>query len=248
MIYLKTKQEIDAMRESGQKVAQVLSELSLLAVPGATTKGLDLYAEARCKELHCTPAFKGYKGFPGCVCISVNEECIHGIPSDRKLLEGDIVGLDFGVVYNGWYGDSARTIKVGKVSSQAEHLLTVTQQALNYGIGMCCEGKTTGDIGAAIQGYAEMWGFGVVKEFTGHGIGRALHEDPSVLNYGKVGEGFPLKVGMVLAIEPIITYGSPEIKTLKDGWTVSTRDGSLAAHFEHTIAITENGPEILTRY
>lgn len=248
-MYLKTKEDIVLMRKAGERVARILDEMAQLAVPGISTKELDSFAESRCKELNCIPAFKGYRGFPYSVCISINEESIHGMPSDKRFLRsGDIVGLDFGVVYGGWYGDSAKTIGVGKISDEAERLIQVTRESLNQGISQCRPGHTLGDIGHAVQDYAEGSGFSVVKEFCGHGIGKALHEEPHVLNYGKAGVGLVLEAGMVLALEPMINAGKPGVKTLKDGWTVVTKDKSLSAHFEHTVLITPEGPEILTKY
>ncbi len=235
------------MRKAGAIVARILDDMAQMAAPGISTGELDRFAESRIKELGAKPAFKGYNGFPACVCISVNQEVVHGIPSNKRILkEGDIVGLDFGVIYDGWYGDSARTVAVGKITSEAQKLLDVTRESLYRGIAECREGNRVFDIGHAVQNYVENFGYGVVREFVGHGIGRALHEDPQVPNYGPKGKGPALKVGMVLAIEPMINAGSHEVKVLKDGWTAVTTDNSLSAHFEHTVAITANGPEILT--
>lgn len=218
-----------------------------MAKPGVTTGEIDRFAESRIKELGAKPAFKGYHGFPGCVCISVNEEVVHGIPSTRRpLKEGDIVGIDFGVIYDGWYGDSARTVPIGRISSEAQKLIDVTRDSLQKGIDQCREGNRVFDIGHAVQKHVEAFGYSVVREFVGHGIGRALHEEPQVPNYGPKGKGMPLKVGMVLAIEPMINAGGHEVKVLSDGWTAVTADRSLSAHFEHTVAITQRGPEILT--
>lgn len=236
------------MRIAGKAVAQILDEMAKKVAPGLTTGELDSYAERRCKELGVVPAFKGYQGFPGCVCISVNDEVVHGIPSNKRVLKnGDIVGLDFGVHHQGWYGDSARTVAVGAVSEAAQKLMDATEKCLQLGIEQARPGNRVFDIGHAIQKYVEALGFGVVREFVGHGIGRALHEDPQVPNFGPKGKGLELKVGMVLAIEPMINAGKPDVRVLKDGWTAVTVDRSLSAHFEHTVAITENGPEILTR-
>jgi methionyl aminopeptidase len=247
MISLKSDRELDLMRRAGSIVGQILDEMAAMTKPGVTTGELDRYAESRCKDLKCLPAFKGYHGFPASVCISVNDEVVHGIPSTKRALkDGDIVGLDFGVIYDGWYGDSARTLAVGKISPEAQKLLDVTRQGMLLGIEQCREGNRVFDIGHAIQNYVEGFGYGVVREFVGHGIGRALHEDPQVPNYGPKGKGLQLKVGMVLAIEPMINAGSHEVKVLKDGWTAVTVDHSLSAHFEHTVAITPRGPEILT--
>ena len=248
MISLKSEREIELMRRAGGIVGRILEETRPLVRPGVTTAELDRFAERRCRELGATPAFKGYRGFPACFCISVNDEVVHGIPSAKKVLEdGDIVGVDFGVVVDGWYGDSARTFLVGEASQEAKQLIEVTEKSLYLGIEQCREGNRVSDIGYAVQKYVEGFGYGVVREFVGHGIGRALHEDPQVPNYGPKGKGIPLKVGMVLAIEPMINAGGPEVKVLSDGWTAVTRDHSLSAHFEHTVAITPNGPDILTR-
>jgi methionyl aminopeptidase len=247
MIALKSQKELDLMRKACTITAQILDEMCAMVKPGVSTGQLDQYAEKRIAECGATPAFKGYHGFPACVCISVNDEVVHGIPSPKRVLkDGDIVGLDFGVVYQGWYGDSARTVAVGKVAPEVQKLLDVTRDGLLKGIEQCREGNRVFDIGHAVQNYVEGFGFSVVREFVGHGIGRALHEDPQVPNYGPKGKGLQLKVGMVLAIEPMINVGSPEVKVLSDGWTAVTVDRSLSAHFEHTVAITPNGPEILT--
>ncbi len=247
MITLKTQEEIAKMRVACQAVARILVELEKRVTPGMSTGDLDEYAEKRCKELGVKPAFKGYRGFPSTVCISVNDEVVHGIPNKRRVLqEGDIVGLDFGTIFEGWYGDSAKTVAVGKVSAQATQLMKVTQESLMKGIEQCHEGKRVSDIGHAVQNYVESFGYSVVREFVGHGIGRALHEEPSVPNFGTQGKGIPLKAGMVIAIEPMVNIGRPDVKVLSDGWTAVTRDRSLSAHFEHTIAITKGEPEILT--
>lgn len=247
MIALKSERELGLMRKAGSIVALVLDEMVQMVKPGVSTGELDRFAEQRCRALGSVPAFKGYHGFPASVCISINEEVVHGIPSPKRILkEGDIVGLDFGVSYQGWYGDSARTVAVGKISEDAQRLMNVTRESLALGIDQCREGKHVFDIGHVIQNYVEKFGYGVVREFVGHGIGRALHEEPQVPNYGPKGKGLALKVGMVLAIEPMINAGGHEVKVLPDGWTAVTVDRSLSAHFEHTVAITENGPEILT--
>jgi methionyl aminopeptidase len=247
MIALKSAAELELMRKACGITAQILQEMCDMAKPGISTGELDKYAEKRIKELGAQPAFKGYHGFPACVCISVNDEVVHGIPSPKRVLkDGDIVGLDFGVIYQGWYGDSARTVAVGSVKPEVQKLLDVTRDGLLKGIEQCREGNRVFDIGHAVQNYVEGHGFSVVREFVGHGIGRALHEDPQVPNYGPKGKGTQLKVGMVLAIEPMINAGSHEVKVLSDGWTAVTVDHSLSAHFEHTVAITPKGPEILT--
>jgi methionyl aminopeptidase len=247
MISLKSERELNLMRKAGGIVAQILEEMISMTKPGVSTGELDRFAESRCKDLKSVPAFKGYHGFPGCVCISVNDEVVHGIPSSKRILkDGDIVGLDFGVIYEGWYGDSARTVAVGKISQDAQKLLDTTRESLMRGIDQCREGNRIFDIGHAIQNFVEGHGYSVVREFVGHGIGRALHEEPQVPNYGPKGKGLVLKAGMVLAIEPMINAGGHQVKVLKDGWTAVTADHSLSAHFEHTVAITPNGPEILT--
>ena len=247
MISLKTEKELDEMRKAGSIVGQILNQIKDMAQPGISTGEIDRFAESRCKDFGVIPAFKGYHGFPACVCISINEEVVHGIPSPKRILkDGDIVGLDFGVSYNGWYGDSACTVLVGRVSKEAQKLVEVTRESLRLGIQECREGNRVFDIGHAVQNYVEEFGYGVVREFVGHGIGRALHEEPQVPNYGPKGKGLVLKVGMVLAIEPMINAGSHKVKVLSDGWTAVTVDRSLSAHFEHTVAITAKGPEILT--
>ncbi len=203
MIFLKSDRELTYMRKAGQAVAQILDDMVKMAAPGITTGELDKFAESRCKELGVTPAFKGYHGFPATVCISVNHEVVHGIPSPKRVLKtGDIVGLDFGVSYDGWYGDSARTVAIGSISSDAQKLIDVTRESLKRGIEQCIEGNRVFDIGHAVQNYVEGFGYSVVREFVGHGIGRALHEEPQVPNYGPKGKGLLLKAGMVLAIEP----------------------------------------------
>lgn len=248
MVSIKSTQEINAMRRSGQIVGQILAEVKQKVVPGVSTKDLDDFALQRCKDLGAIPAFKGYKGFPACFCISINEEVVHGIPSKKRILkEGDIVGVDFGVVVDGWYGDSAYTYRVGKVSPLAQKLVEETEKSLFKGIEQCVPGGHLYDIGHAVQNHVEACGFSVVREFVGHGIGRALHEDPQVPNFGSRGKGIVLRPGMVLAIEPMVNAGKPDVKVLDDGWTAVTVDGTLSAHFEHTVAITDKGPEILTR-
>lgn len=247
MITLKSPREIDMMRKACQAVALILDEIEKKIEPGMTTQDIDRFAEKRCRELGVKPAFKGYHGFPGSVCTSLNAEVVHGIPSKKRILQaGDIIGVDFGTIYEGWYGDSARTIPVGSITPEAQKLIDVTKESLARGIAACREGNRLYDIGHAIQKYVESFGFSVVREFVGHGIGKALHEDPQVPNFGSAGKGIPLQVGMVLAIEPMINAGGPEVRVLEDGWTAITRDRSLSAHFEHTVAITEKGPEILT--
>ncbi|MCC7442002.1 MAG: type I methionyl aminopeptidase [Bdellovibrionales bacterium] len=246
MVHRKSPREIENMRKAGRVVSKILDELGDIVRPGVSTLELDQHAERRCRDFGVIPAFKGYNGFPGSLCVSVNEEVVHGIPSRRTLKEGDIVGLDFGVIYDGWYGDAARTFAVGKVADEVSQLLRVTQEGLLRGIAQCRPGNRLFDIGHAVQNYIEGFGYSVVREFVGHGIGRALHEDPQVPNYGPKGKGIPLKEGMVLAIEPMVNAGKADVRVLSDGWTAVTADRSLSAHFEHTVAITADGPEVLT--
>jgi methionyl aminopeptidase len=246
-IQLKTPAEIARIREACLVVHDILEELARAAVPGVTTEELDRLAAARTRERGAVPAFLGYHGYPASLCISVNDEVVHGIPSPRRVLrEGDIVGLDFGAVKEGFYGDAARTVPVGRASPEALRLLEATREALLAGVSAAVPGASIGDIGAAVQALAEARGFSVVREFVGHGIGRRLHEPPQIPNYGRPGLGRRLEVGLVVAIEPMVNAGGPEVDLLEDGWTAVTADGSLSAHFEHTVAITENGPEILT--
>ena len=246
-IELKSEREIGIMRRSGQIVARILQALRKEVHPGITTLDLDAIAEQLTLKAEAIPAFKNYRGYRHSICASVNEQVVHGIPNKRALKEGDIIGIDFGVILEGFYGDSAVTIPVGRISEEAVTLLEVGAEALSRGIAKATPAHRLRDIGAAVQQYAESHGYSVVREMVGHGIGRVLHEEPQVPNYGKAGTGIRLKAGMVLAIEPMINMGAQAIRTLDDKWTVVTRDGSLSAHFEHTVAITENGPEILTR-
>jgi methionyl aminopeptidase len=246
MITLKSAAELEAMRQSSRVVATVLSELEPLIRPGLRTRDLDLYAEKRTRELGAVPAFKGYRGYPASVCISVNEEIIHGIPSGRILQEGDIVSLDFGVLFEGFYSDSALTAPVGRTSPEAERLMAVAERSFFKGLEQMREGQRLSDISAAIQQAVESEGFSVIRQFVGHGIGRALHEEPQVPNFGAPGRGPKIRPGMTLAIEPMIAAGSPDVEILEDGWTAVTRDRRLAAHYEHTVAMTESGPEILS--
>lgn len=246
-IAVRTRDEIARIRDACLVVHDVLRELAAAAVPGTTTAELDRLAEARARARGAEPAFLGYHGYPASVCISVNDEVVHGIPSPRRVLqEGDIVGLDFGVVLKGWYGDSAVTVPVGRVSEAARRLLEVTSGALAAAVGAARPDARVGDLGAAVQGHVEPLGFSVVRDFVGHGIGRRLHEPPQVPNFGVPGTGARLRPGMVLALEPMVNAGRFEVETLDDGWTAVTQDGSLSAHFEHTVAVTEDGPEILT--
>ena len=235
------------MRRAGQTLSTILDEMESLVAPGLSTAEIDALAARRCRELGVIPAFKGYHGFPASVCISVNEEVVHGIPSAKRILRaGDIVGIDFGIIQDRWFSDSARTVAVGEVAPEVMRLLKVTQESLERGIAACSPNAHLQDIGAAIQNWVEASGFSVVREFVGHGIGRALHEEPAVPNFGTPGRGSRLREGLVLAIEPMINAGAPMVRTLEDGWTVVTVDQSWSAHFEHTVAITSSGFEILT--
>lgn len=247
-VTLKTAEQIDRIRVAAEYVGRVLAKLGQAVKPGVTTLDLDNVAEELCAEWGVVPAFKGMYGFPNAVCISVNEEVVHGIPSkDRVLNEGDIVSTDFGILSNGFFGDAARTWAVGAVSEEAQRLMDVTRESLNRAIEQCVPGKRVGDIGHAVQSYVEAEGFSVVRDYVGHGIGRKLHEDPQVPNYGRPGRGERLRAGMVVAIEPMVCSGGHEVVTLEDDWTVVTKDRRLSAHFEDTIAITEDGPVVLSR-
>lgn len=248
-IVIKTPQEIEKMRRSGKVVREVLEHVRGLVKPGATTLDLESAAERRIRELGATPAFKGYHGYPCVLCTSVNEQVVHGIPSGQRVLsEGDIVSIDCGVVLDGYYGDSAITVPVGeKLAPRAKRLLDVTRASLDNAIQAVRLGGTLGDIGAAVQEVVEAGGFSVVRDFVGHGIGTRMHEDPQVPNYGRRGEGTKLREGMVLAIEPMVNVGKPGVQVLSDGWTAVTEDGSLSAHFEHTVAVTAEGAVVLTQ-
>jgi methionyl aminopeptidase len=246
-IVIKTSQEVEKMRRSGQIVRQVLEHVRGVVKPGATTLDLENAAVAKMEELGAQPAFKGYHGFPCVLCTSVNEQVVHGIPSaDRVLRDGDIVSVDCGVVIDGFYGDSAITIPVGKIGGKAQRLLEVTQASLARAIEVVKPGATLGDVGAAVQEVVEGEGFSVVREFVGHGIGTRMHEDPQIPNFGQRGKGIKLRSGMVLAIEPMVNAGKEGVRVLKDGWTAVTEDGSLSAHFEHTVAVTAEGAAVLT--
>jgi len=246
MVILKTKKELDKMRDSGYIVGDVLNELKLSIKPGITTKYLNDKAEKIIKQHRAAPAFLGYKGFPFTICASVNEEVIHGLPSDRELVDGDIISVDVGVNYRGWFGDASFTMGIGNITPQAEDLINSAEECLYRGILCIVPGAKLGNISGTIQKCAELSGFNVIRDYVGHGIGRDLHENPQVKNYGKKGEGLLLKPGMVLAIEPMIVEKNHKTKILENGWTVVTEDNGLAAHFEHTVAITEEGPDILT--
>ena len=247
MIILKTPREIELLREAGRIVALVHEELKKAIVPGVTTKEIDKLAEKIIRDNNATPSFKGYGGFPGSVCTSVNEMVIHGIPGKLKLKEGDIISVDVGACYQGYHGDSAWTYRVGKISEEAERLLKVTEESLYKGLEQAKPGNHIGDISAAIEDYVAKNGYTSPEDYTGHGVGSKLHEDPMVPNYGKKGHGPLLKVGMVIAVEPMVHIGKKDVKVLNDGWGVVTNDHSLAAHYEHTIVITNDGYEILTK-
>ncbi|HDZ83746.1 MAG TPA: type I methionyl aminopeptidase, partial [Nitrospirae bacterium] len=238
MIVLKSEDEIKKMAEACRIVAEVLEGMKKNVSPGITTKELDEIAESYIIAKGARPAFKGYRGYPSTVCASVNEQVVHGIPSVKKLKNGDIISIDVGVHYNGFYGDAAVTLPVGSISKQAQKLLTATENALNAGIEKAVVGNRLSDISSTVQDYVELEGFSVVRTFVGHGIGRELHEEPQIPNYGRPGEGPKLLEGMTLAIEPMVNAGGWEVNILKDGWTAITKDGSLSAHFEHTVVIT----------
>jgi len=247
MIHRKSDSEIAIMQEGGRYVARVLKRMKEVVKPGITTQAIAEEADRMAGSLNVVPAFKGYNGYPAVICVSVNEEVVHGIPSKKRVLsEGDIVGLDFGALHNGYYADAAITLSVGKTDPKTLRLLDVTKDALFKGIEAAQPGNRVGDISNAVQSHVESNGFSVVKVFVGHGIGRNLHEEPQIPNYGESQWGVRLKKGMTLAIEPMVNAGSDGVHVLEDGWTAVTSDGSLSAHFEHTIAVTENGPMILT--
>ena len=252
MIFLKSRDEIEIMRAANLIVAEVLAELRRLAAPGVATAELDRVAEDITRRRGAIPAFKGYevhgRVFPRSVCISINEEIVHGIPSEHRVLkDGDIVGLDFGVCYRGFYGDAAVTVAIGTVDPEADRLMRVTREALMAGIAEVRVGSRIGTVAAAIQDRAEREGFSVVREFVGHGIGKRLHEEPQVPNFGQRDRGVRLREGMVLAIEPMVNAGGPEVIVKEDGWTAVTKDGSRSAHFEHSVAVTANGPYVLSQ-
>jgi methionyl aminopeptidase len=246
MIVCRSSSEIEKLRRVNQLVAQVLAELRQMAAPGVTTEDIDRVAERRIRAEGAEPAFKGYHGYPATVCASANEQVVHGIPSKRPLVEGDILSIDLGAKLDGYFGDSAVTVPIGRVSQGATELLRVTEEALFNGIAAVKPGARVSDIGAAVQQHVEAHGFSVVREFVGHGIGTSLHEEPQIANYGPRGRGPRLTEGMVLAIEPMVNVGSAAVQVLSDGWTAVTRDGSLSAHFEHTVVVTASGCEILT--
>jgi methionyl aminopeptidase len=246
MVHIKSKREIEIMRDASRIVAEVLAELRSRCKPGVMTRELDRIAEQKAVRHGGKPAFKGYRGFPGALCASINQQVVHGIPGNRELKNGDIVGLDFGILYKGYFGDSAITVPIGDIPPETKVLLKVTQECLALGIEQMVPDNYLSDLSRAIQVHAESNGFSLVKEFGGHGIGKSLHEEPMVLNYVTNGRGIKLKQGLVLAIEPMVNMGTDRVKILDDGWTVVTSDGKPSAHFEHTVAVTKNGPEILT--
>ena len=247
MITLKSPQEIEKMRKAGRVVATTLEALKAAAQVGMTTGDLDELARQKIAEAGAIPSFKGYHGFPGHICASVNEEVVHGIPGDRVLKEGDILSVDLGAIVEGYHGDSAITFPIGSISPEIQLLLQVTEESLYKGIQAAIVGNRLGDVSNAIQTHVDSYKFGIVREFVGHGIGSQMHEDPKIPNYGPPHQGPLLRAGMTLAIEPMVNLGTPDVRILDDQWTVVTRDGKPSAHFEHTILITENGPEILTR-
>ena len=246
MLVLKSRREIERIKSANQIVGKVLKKLASQVQPGVTTLDLDALARKMCTDFDCVPAFLGYRGFPYALCASVNEQVVHGFPSDQPLLEGDILSMDFGVKKEGYFGDSAITVAVGSISRNAQKLMDVTERSLYAGIDQARPGNRISDISAAVQKCVEAAGFSVVRNFVGHGIGKELHEEPQIPNFGAPGRGPRLKAGMTLAIEPMVNAGGYEVDILEDGWTAVTRDGTLSAHFEHTIAILEDGPVILS--
>ena len=248
MIILKSPQEIETMAKAGKIVAEVLKSLKGLITAGATTKEIEQFAEERIRALGGKSAFKGYRGYPSSICTSVNEVVVHGIPSSRKLKDGDIISIDIGVYYEGFYGDAAYTFPVGTIDQETAKLLRVTEEALFLGIGMAVDGNRLYDVSHAIQEHAEKNGFSVVRTFVGHGIGRQLHEEPQVPNFGVAGQGPRLRQGMTLAIEPMVNAGTFDVKVLEDGWTAVTQDGKRSAHFEHTVVVMPNSARILTNF
>lgn len=247
MIIYKTDQEIELMRRAGQILAETLAHLQGLARPGRSLLELDSAADTFIRKASCVPGFKGYQGFPRSLCTSVNEQVVHGIPTARRLREGDLLSLDCGLIYRDFWADAGISVGIGKISPDAQRLMDVTRAALSVGIAQAEVGRRIGDISAAIQQHVEDAGFSVVTQFVGHGIGRNMHEDPQVPNFGRAGSGPLLKPGMVLAIEPMVNAGGNQVRLLEDDWTVVTADGSLSAYFEHTVAITPDGPQVLTQ-
>lgn len=247
MINLKSKREIELMRDASRIVASILEELRLRCKAGVSTLELDRLAEESIIQHGAEPAFKGYRGYPRSLCTSINHQVVHGIPDHTELRDGDIIGLDFGVLYKGYYGDAAVTVPIGSIDPATKKLVRVTEECLYLGIEQMVPDNHLTDLSRAIQRHAESNGFSLVKEFGGHGIGKRLHEDPMVLNYVSNGRGIRLRPGLVLAVEPMVNLGTDQVQILSDGWTVVTLDSKPSAHFEHTVAITENGPEILTK-
>jgi len=243
----KTPEEIERMRRAGQIVAAALEAMRVQVKPGITTQELDVVAEELIRDMGGTPSFKGYRGYPASICASINEEIVHGIPGPRQLREGDIISLDVGAIYEGYQGDAAITVGAGKISSRAQRLMEATQAALAAGIAAARDGSRLGDVSHAIEVAAQSAGFQVVREYGGHGIGKQMHESPMIPNWGPPDRGFRLKAGMTLALEPMLVLGNPTTQVRPDGWTVITADKSLSAHFEHTVVITEDGAEILTK-
>jgi len=247
MINLKTDRELNLMRDAGRVVAEALQEVTKAIRPGITTGDLNCLVEDLLQKRGARPAFKGYHGFPASICASINHEVVHGIPGLKELLDGDIISIDIGAEINGYFGDAAVTLPIGKIDAVSSRLLSTTARCLQIGIEQCQKGKRLSDVSHAIQATAESNNFAVVKDYVGHGIGRAMHEDPQVPNFGRPGRGLRLSPGLVLAIEPMVNVGASAVEVLEDGWTVVTSDRSRSAHFEHTVAITERGPEILTQ-
>ncbi len=243
----KSPEQIALMRKAGRIVAETLALIVENVRPGVTTKRLDELAESYIRSQGAIPSFKGYRGFPASICTSPNQVIVHGIPGDYRLAEGDILSVDCGAIWKGMHGDSAVTVPVGAISEEASHLIETTRRALEAGIRACVAGNTLGDIGFAVQSVVEAEGLYVVRDYVGHGIGEEMHEPPQIPNYGSPGEGKRIKTGHVFAIEPMVNIGTHETRLLSDGWTVETADGSLSAHFEHTVAVLEDGPEVLTR-
>jgi len=246
VIACRSQRELERLRTANLLVAQILETLKTLVVPGVTTAKLDSVAEHAVRDAGAVPAFKGYHGYPATICASVNDQVVHGIPSDRALVNGDIISIDLGVLLDGYYGDAAVTVPVGRMTSQVATLLQVTEQSLWKGIEQVVVGARVSDISHAVQQHVEAHGFSVVREFVGHGVGTSLHEEPQIPNYGDPGRGPRLAEGMVLAIEPMVNVGKPGVRVLSDGWTAVTRDGSLSAHFEHTVAVSAAGPVVLS--
>lgn len=246
MVYTRTREQIEGIREAAQLVARTLEELGRAVRAGVTTAELDRLAETFIRDHGGRPAFKGYRGFPASICPSVDDEVVHGIPGPRVLRDGEIVGIDVGVEKEGWYGDAARTFAVGEIGAEAARLLKVSSEALDHGVAQARAGNRVGDISHAVQAHVEAHGFSVVRALVGHGIGREMHEEPAVPNFGPPGRGPRLMVGQVLAIEPMVNVGGAEVITRPDGWTVATKDGRLSAHFEHTVAVGPDGPEVLS--